>query len=193
MCNFLLLNEVKARQFCSFPQCLQFSGLIFLLAFVRALADISFAVFEQTVNRSRQFVGPGGDPFGGPKLGLHPAIESPHGALTSLQSGRPDPQRVGQVCPPSKICRELGNEKLPYPHSIVFNVGVRNYDHETMKNQLQSLFIGLELLAGVHQATAQVTNLGITPAPGGQSVLYWSVSTTNYVLQTVTNLTSTNG
>jgi len=61
-----------------------------------------------------------------------------------------------------------------------------------MKTKLQSLSIGVALLAGVHQTTAQVTNLGIAPAPGGQSVLYWPVSPTNYVLQTVTNLTSTN-
>ena len=61
-----------------------------------------------------------------------------------------------------------------------------------MKTKIQSLFIGLVIIAGVHQATAQVTNLGIAPAPGQQSVLYWPVSTTNYVLQTVTNLTSTN-
>jgi formylglycine-generating enzyme required for sulfatase activity len=61
-----------------------------------------------------------------------------------------------------------------------------------MKNKLQSLFIGLALLAGVHSTTAQVTNLGIAPAPGGQSVLYWPVSSTNYVLQTTTNLASPN-
>ncbi len=61
-----------------------------------------------------------------------------------------------------------------------------------MKNAICSTFIGLVLLAGVHQTPAQVTNLGIAPAPGGQPVLYWPVSTTNYVLQTVTNLTSTN-
>ena len=61
-----------------------------------------------------------------------------------------------------------------------------------MKNKIQSLFIGLAVLAGVHSTTAQVTNLGIAPAPGGQSVLYWPVSNTNYVLQTVTNLSSTN-
>jgi formylglycine-generating enzyme required for sulfatase activity len=60
-----------------------------------------------------------------------------------------------------------------------------------MKTKLQSLFIGLVLFAGVQQINAQVTNLGIAPA-GGQSVLYWPVSPTNYVLQTVTNLTSTN-
>lgn len=47
-------------------------------------------------------------------------------------------------------------------------------------------------MAGVHQTTAQVTDLGIAPVGGGQSLLYWPVSTTNYVLQTVTNLTSTN-
>ncbi len=49
----------------------------------------------------------------------------------------------------------------------------------------------LALLAGVHSALAQVTNLGIAPA-GQQSILYWPNSTTNYVLQTVTNLSSTN-
>ena len=61
-----------------------------------------------------------------------------------------------------------------------------------MKIKLQSLFIGLALLAGVHQATAQVTNLGIAPAPGRQSVLYWPVSGTNYVLQTTRNLVTPN-
>jgi formylglycine-generating enzyme required for sulfatase activity len=61
-----------------------------------------------------------------------------------------------------------------------------------MKIKLQSLFIGLAIIAGVHQVTAQVTNLGIAPVAGSQSLLYWPVSTTNYVLQTVTNLTSTN-
>lgn len=76
--------------------------------------------------------------------------------------------------------------------SIVFNLGVGNQGHEIMKTKIQSLFIGLAFLAGVHQATAQVTNLGIAAAPGGQSVLYWPVSTTNYVLQSVTNLTATN-
>jgi formylglycine-generating enzyme required for sulfatase activity len=48
----------------------------------------------------------------------------------------------------------------------------------------------LALFAGVHSAFAQVTNLGIAPA-GSQSLIYWPVSTTNYVLQTVTNLSST--
>ena len=61
-----------------------------------------------------------------------------------------------------------------------------------MKTKLQSLFLGLALLAGVHRTTAQVTNLGIAPAPGGQSVLYWPVSSTNYVLQTTTNLAAPN-
>lgn len=61
-----------------------------------------------------------------------------------------------------------------------------------MKTKLQSLFIGLALVAGVQQINAQVTNLGIAPVAGGQSLLYWPVSPTNYVLQTVTNLTSTN-
>jgi formylglycine-generating enzyme required for sulfatase activity len=52
-------------------------------------------------------------------------------------------------------------------------------------------WVALALLAGVHSSLAQVTNLGIAPA-GGQSVLYWPNNTTNYVLQTVTNLSSTN-
>jgi formylglycine-generating enzyme required for sulfatase activity len=54
------------------------------------------------------------------------------------------------------------------------------------------LFIMLALLAGVHSVLAQVTDLGIAPA-GQQSVLYWPTSsTTNYVLQTTTNLASPN-
>jgi formylglycine-generating enzyme required for sulfatase activity len=61
-----------------------------------------------------------------------------------------------------------------------------------MKTKLTALFIGLAFIAGIHQTTAQVTNLGIAPVAGGQSLLYWPVSTTNYVLQTITNLNSTN-
>jgi sulfatase modifying factor 1 len=57
-----------------------------------------------------------------------------------------------------------------------------------MKTKLRFLLI---LLAGVHPALAQVTNLGIAPA-GGQSVIYWPTSTTNYVLQTTTNLATPN-
>ena len=61
-----------------------------------------------------------------------------------------------------------------------------------MKTKLHSLFIGLAFIADVHQTTAQVTNLGIAPA-GGQFVLYWPASgTTNYMLQTTTNLASPN-
>jgi sulfatase modifying factor 1 len=60
-----------------------------------------------------------------------------------------------------------------------------------MKNKLQSLFTGLVLIGGIHQANAQVTNLGIASA-GGQALLYWPVSTTNYVLQTTTNLATPN-
>jgi hypothetical protein len=67
-----------------------------------------------------------------------------------------------------------------------------NMADEIMKTKLHSLFIGLAIIADLHQATAQVTNLGIAPA-GQQSVLYWPASSpTNYVLQTVTNLSSTN-
>ena len=61
-----------------------------------------------------------------------------------------------------------------------------------MKTKLQSLTVGLALIVGVQQITAQVTNLGIAPIVGGQSLLYWPVSTTNCVLQTTTNLASPN-
>jgi hypothetical protein len=60
-----------------------------------------------------------------------------------------------------------------------------------MRTKFNYCFIVLALLADVHSALAQVTDLGIVPA-GQQSILYWPNSTTNYVLQTVTNLTSTN-
>jgi len=57
---------------------------------------------------------------------------------------------------------------------------------------MRLLFIMLALLAGVHSVLAQVTDLGIAPA-GQQSIIYWPTSsTTNYVLQTVTDLSSTN-
>ena len=53
---------------------------------------------------------------------------------------------------------------------------------------MRTLFTMLALLAGVNSALAQVTDLGIAPA-GQQSILYWPTSsTTNYVLQTTTNL-----
>ena len=59
-----------------------------------------------------------------------------------------------------------------------------------MRTKLHYCFVGLALLAGVHSALSQVTNLGIALA-GGQSVLYWPASsTTNYVLQATTNLAS---
>ena len=61
-----------------------------------------------------------------------------------------------------------------------------------MKIKLRIFCVGLALVASLYPALAQVTNLGIAPVAGGQSLLYWPVSTTNYVLQTVTNLTSTN-
>jgi formylglycine-generating enzyme required for sulfatase activity len=60
-----------------------------------------------------------------------------------------------------------------------------------MKLKLNSLLIALAALAVVHSAPAQVTNLGIA-AVGGQSLIYWPVSATNYVLQTTTNLATPN-
>ncbi len=62
-----------------------------------------------------------------------------------------------------------------------------------MKSKLCSFLAILAPLAGIFPALAQVTNLGIAPVAGGQSILYWPVSsTTNYVLQTATNLASPN-
>ena len=46
--------------------------------------------------------------------------------------------------------------------------------------------IALALLAGVPGARAQVLIPSNAPA-GGQSILYWPVSTTNYLLQTTAN------
>jgi sulfatase modifying factor 1 len=67
-----------------------------------------------------------------------------------------------------------------------------------MKTKLHSLFIVLALLSGAHRVAAQFpagpTNvLSISIVVGGaQTLIGWPVSTTNYVLQTVTNLASTN-
>jgi formylglycine-generating enzyme required for sulfatase activity len=60
-----------------------------------------------------------------------------------------------------------------------------------MKAKLCRLFILLLLIAGIHPAPAQLTNLGIAPA-GNQSVLFWPATPADYVLQSSTNLTSTN-
>jgi sulfatase modifying factor 1 len=49
----------------------------------------------------------------------------------------------------------------------------------------------LAMSADVRLAPAQVTNLGIA-AVGGQTIIYWPISTTNYVLQTTTNLAMPN-
>jgi len=59
-----------------------------------------------------------------------------------------------------------------------------------MKTKLRFLFIGLALLAGVHPALAQ-PSLGILPT-NNQSLLYWPATPTDYVLQSSTNLASTN-
>jgi formylglycine-generating enzyme required for sulfatase activity len=60
-----------------------------------------------------------------------------------------------------------------------------------MKTKLHFLLVALALFASFHPTFAQVTNLGIAPA-GGQSIIYWPTSTTNYVLQTTTNLATPN-
>jgi formylglycine-generating enzyme required for sulfatase activity len=61
-----------------------------------------------------------------------------------------------------------------------------------MRSKRCSFLTMLALLVGIFPALAQVTNLGIAPAPGGQSIIYWPTSTTNYVLQTTTNLATPN-
>jgi formylglycine-generating enzyme required for sulfatase activity len=55
---------------------------------------------------------------------------------------------------------------------------------------LRFLLIAPLLVPGVHSASSQ-PSLGIAPA-GNQSVLYWSASPTNYLLQSATNLASPN-
>jgi len=60
-----------------------------------------------------------------------------------------------------------------------------------MRTELHYAFIVLVLFLGVHSVLAQITNLGIAPA-GGQSILYWPTSTTNYVVKGTTNLASPN-
>jgi formylglycine-generating enzyme required for sulfatase activity len=59
-----------------------------------------------------------------------------------------------------------------------------------MKTKLQCFFTGLALLAGVHPVLGQPA-LTIAPA-GNQSVLYYSYSPTNYILQGATNLATPN-
>ena len=56
---------------------------------------------------------------------------------------------------------------------------------------LIKIVIMLAISVSVQTTPAQITNLGIAIA-GGQSVLYWPTSSTNYVLQTTTNLNTPN-
>src|SRR5580704_6657891 len=60
-----------------------------------------------------------------------------------------------------------------------------------MKTKLHCWFVAVVVFAGVHQTAAQVTGLGIAPA-ANQTVLFWPAAATNYVLQSTTNLASTN-
>ena len=59
-----------------------------------------------------------------------------------------------------------------------------------MKTKLQCFFIGLALFSVVHPVLAQPA-LGIVPT-NNQALLYWSPTATDYVLQSSTNLSSTN-
>jgi formylglycine-generating enzyme len=60
-----------------------------------------------------------------------------------------------------------------------------------MKTHIQNMFLALALLGGDHPVLAQLTNLGIAPA-GNQVVLFWPTTITNVVLQSTTNLASSN-
>jgi formylglycine-generating enzyme required for sulfatase activity len=60
-----------------------------------------------------------------------------------------------------------------------------------MRKQLQCLFIGFLILTIGGQTGAQVTNFGIVQI-GQQSLLYWPLSSTNFVVQTSTNVVSPN-
>src|SRR5260370_28533791 len=59
-----------------------------------------------------------------------------------------------------------------------------------MRTKFHDCFIVLALIGGVHPALAQPT-LGIAPA-GNQVLLFWPSNATSYVLQSSTNLASTN-
>ncbi len=56
-----------------------------------------------------------------------------------------------------------------------------------MKSKFSFLVLLLALATGGQRSTAQVTNLGMGPA-GSQHLIYWPLSTTNYVLQSSSNL-----
>jgi len=59
-----------------------------------------------------------------------------------------------------------------------------------MRTKLRPLFVALACFVGAHNLQAQPA-LGIAPA-GKQSVLFWTATPTNYILQSATNLASTN-
>jgi formylglycine-generating enzyme required for sulfatase activity len=65
-----------------------------------------------------------------------------------------------------------------------------NQPDDFMRTKLLASFIVLALIGGVHPALAQPA-LGIAPA-GNQVLLFWPSNATSYVLQSSTNLASTN-
>jgi formylglycine-generating enzyme required for sulfatase activity len=101
---------------------------------------------------------------------------------------------AGRFFRPGRVFGKLGDTNLGGLKKRLANLWSRSKspnEVKTMKTKLNSLLIALAVLAGAQPALAQVTNLGIAPA-GGESIIYWPVSTTNWVLQTTTNLASPN-
>ena len=72
----------------AFPE---FSFIVF-----HALPNVSFAVFDQTVNDPGELVGGRGDRFGRPQSAFHPTIESAQRGLAPFQGDGGHAQGIGE-------------------------------------------------------------------------------------------------
>src|SRR5882757_241193 len=81
------------------------------------------------------------------------------------------------------------------PTDLIHRIGIAApaetiYRFMKFNSKLRGSLLALALASDVHSALAQPV-LNIAPA-GNQSVLYYAFSPTNYILQSSTNLASTN-
>jgi hypothetical protein len=90
-------NELESHGLCGFLQRIELSLLELFLLVGHSLPNVSFSVFEQSVNEASQFVGGGGHRFGCAQAGFHAPVKSAQSAPASLQRHRRYPQGIGDT------------------------------------------------------------------------------------------------
>jgi hypothetical protein len=83
--KWLFMNEFKSQGGGGFLECVEFSGVEMFFIILQPLADIGFAMFDETIDDACQFVCRGRDAFCGTESGLHAAGKAAQSALIALQ------------------------------------------------------------------------------------------------------------